>query len=66
LVINSWEFSYKRVMDECSIYDNDREKRMNNPIEYDLLERKLPENRLKWSLSDWMRFIEVRRGKSHE
>jgi hypothetical protein len=64
--INYWEFSYTRVMDECLSYDHDREKRMNNPIEYDLLDRKLPYNKFKWSVSDWVRFIDSRRGKSHE
>lgn len=63
--INFWEFSYTRVMDVCSTYDLDREKRMNNAIEYDLLDRKLPNNRLKWSLSDWLRYVETRRGKYH-
>jgi hypothetical protein len=61
-----WEFSYKRVMETCSTYDNNRVKRMNNPIEYDLLEMGLPDNRFKWSFSDWIRFIDSHRGKSHE
>ena len=55
-----------RVMDECLYYDNVRVKRMNNPIEYDLLERKLPDKKYKWSPSDWFRFIDEHRGKPHE
>jgi hypothetical protein len=65
-IIIFWEFSYTRVMDECSYYDNVRVERMNNPIEYDLLERKLPDKKYKWSASDWFRFFDKYRRKSHE